>query len=663
MSQPTSQWQWDSTARLWYYFDHRVGYEVFETGAPRSQAQQPRSFPSGSRDPPSTTQYSSSPTAQTAAYNVRRDAGLSASGNASSNAGRAAQGKRPEARYGQSGSTQDPLVHDFANATISGNSRPPLNNQTRDTNAIIGGQPRTPLNNQTREWTDENGDRFVQVTNPVSQVQTSLKTGPANRITDPTLFQQGIRATQMLLPTHGQTEKLFDEYKRREQPRRFFTKGKVFRVLWSEPAGENRTAVTFEAPGVTTGKFGERVHSKVRLFVVIREADTYCSALPILSYGNQGVSKGGVDKSEHSIIYSGKTPPQPFDDEAPRRGEQGMRPDAIRVNPDDRADQLHPRSRIDYGKVYTIEHNIKVKPYGQVHPGSEAALRHQFLNVWLGENAASAVARSSTDSSNANNSAAAQPREQRPSRRASHSTHTTADSGNQGQAGGSNAAATFQAHAKAAVERLVGRGFTQEEATQIVRLVHGGKTQEEAIRVVSAARSRTGPSTASDHGDEDSDDGNESESDEDEDDEDNTRRAPSSGHHRVMKSSSRPIGIPQQHGHHPPPRLDSVPQNQPPPRRQGASIPSTGTRVTQPTSTSASAPSASRPPAQAQSHAQSEVPPRANARSQPQAIQNPRSPAQSTSQSAALYQRLLDAGYTPEQARKYIQDTYAKQRG
>ena len=69
----------------------------------------------------------------------------------------------------------------------------------------------------------------------------------------------------------------------------------------------------------------------------------------------------------------------------PTRGDngQGMRPLAIHVAPDKRDDKLDTMSRIDFGKVSTIQHNIKVKPFGMVTTETLGALVNQFKNVWL----------------------------------------------------------------------------------------------------------------------------------------------------------------------------------------------------------------------------------------------------------------------------------------
>lgn len=52
-------------------------------------------------------------------------------------------------------------------------------------------------------------------------------------------------------------------------------------TLWAEPAGEaNDIVVTSRVQSnMIAGKYGERVFSKVRRFIVIRESELYCSAL------------------------------------------------------------------------------------------------------------------------------------------------------------------------------------------------------------------------------------------------------------------------------------------------------------------------------------------------------------------------------------------------
>jgi hypothetical protein len=135
-------------------------------------------------------------------------------------------------------------------------------------------------------------------------------------------------------------------------------------------------------PGVVINHLGARVFSKIRRFVVIREGDSYCNALPINTYAGRGVAKHGIAKSEHAIIYTGRTPPRVRTDEAPKRGETGMQSIPIRVDADSFDELLDPMSRIDFGGVTKIQHNIRVKPLGIVNSTSMAALQHQFKVVW-----------------------------------------------------------------------------------------------------------------------------------------------------------------------------------------------------------------------------------------------------------------------------------------
>lgn len=272
--------------------------------------------------------------------------------------------------------------HDRSNATIP-RTMPdtgPADNLIDRDEVIIGNQ----------------GERFRLLVQANNRVQNMIQTHPPKDITDPTFLRAGVKSQGKLMETPGDKELLFSSYKRRKSPREYFKVGKVFMVLWAEPVGaETATLISQRTyapapppellpPGMSVGRFGEYVYSSVRRFVVIREATSYCSALPITTYHNRGVSKETVKKAEHAIIYTGKYVPQPRPGELPRREiqEVGMQPDAIRVDTDSPEDKLDPMSRLNYGAVHTIQHNIKVKPYGKVHAKSYLKLLQQFASVW-----------------------------------------------------------------------------------------------------------------------------------------------------------------------------------------------------------------------------------------------------------------------------------------
>ncbi|KAI6871838.1 hypothetical protein KC343_g3901 [Hortaea werneckii] len=240
----------------------------------------------------------------------------------------------------------------------------------------------------------QDGVHFVRTFSSASQVQTTVGLRPPERITDQELYHAGGHAHGLLRGDERVEEPLYSSY--RVRPSVFFTVGRVFQILWTEPAGATGTQITaFEAndrngnsqddrSALSTVRFGERVYSKIRRFVVVRGSDRYCSALPIMTYGGQGVAKAGVNKSEHAIIYTGHRAPRPTSQERPTQGQAAMRPLPIRVDADNH-EQLHFMSRIHFGKVYTVEHNVKVKPFGKVHPHSLRALEVQFRSVFSGQ--------------------------------------------------------------------------------------------------------------------------------------------------------------------------------------------------------------------------------------------------------------------------------------
>lgn len=151
---------------------------------------------------------------------------------------------------------------------------------------------------------------------------------------------------------------------------------KVFRVLWPELAGNPN-----EGTVLSQGKFNEPVHMKIRWFVVIREGPNYCSCIPIQTYSGQGAAKPGLQIWEHAIIYTGDREPRPKEGEKPSPDTHGMQP-SIRVKPRTRSDRMDEMSRVNFAKIYTVEHNVKVFEFGDVRPEFMKRLLKNFVAVW-----------------------------------------------------------------------------------------------------------------------------------------------------------------------------------------------------------------------------------------------------------------------------------------
>jgi len=82
---------------------------------------------------------------------------------------------------------------------------------------------------------------------------------------------------------------------------------------------------------------------------------------------------------EHTIIYTGSTIPP----EHSRQAIDGTmvyerlvkRPIRVESERADAEGQLDPRARLNYSKIYTVEHYVRILNIGIVHPNSLATLR------------------------------------------------------------------------------------------------------------------------------------------------------------------------------------------------------------------------------------------------------------------------------------------------
>ncbi|EPE31683.1 hypothetical protein GLAREA_12439 [Glarea lozoyensis ATCC 20868] len=153
------------------------------------------------------------------------------------------------------------------------------------------------------------------------------------------------------------------EYKVHRQ--RDFKEGKVLVMNWVEPRGGggsrgSNTVITAER---RHGPDGKDHFAKQRRFLIVKPSDGHCSALPILTYGNQGLTKHGVHADHHTMIYTGEYPPKPLPGE-----ENLLKREPIKMVPDKPNYRLDGASRLNYAKIYTIEYNVKVKFIGRIHP-------------------------------------------------------------------------------------------------------------------------------------------------------------------------------------------------------------------------------------------------------------------------------------------------------
>ncbi|KAL3476578.1 hypothetical protein BJX99DRAFT_258326 [Aspergillus californicus] len=140
----------------------------------------------------------------------------------------------------------------------------------------------------------------------------------------------------------------------------YFQPGKVFSILWHEIPGRVDNGTEAIAGPTYVGRFGEPIYSRIRLLVLFKAFEQYSWCFAITTYGGRGVAKPGVDPSKHAPVYISDTYP------IAEQNEQLMAKEPIRVEPDRLDEPLHSRSTINFGKIYTVQHNVNILPIGKI---------------------------------------------------------------------------------------------------------------------------------------------------------------------------------------------------------------------------------------------------------------------------------------------------------
>jgi hypothetical protein len=152
-------------------------------------------------------------------------------------------------------------------------------------------------------------------------------------------------------------------------PKAFFKKGRIFMTLWAAPRGISRSEEHSTGP--------EQAFIEIARFVVVKPKSSHSLCLRISTYGGQATTKAGVNPAEHApIILDGGTV-------EPHTAETIVN-DALEIKIEGDDVSVDPMSRINFAKIYTVEHNIKVRNVGRMKATSLPKLQAYFLQA-LGE--------------------------------------------------------------------------------------------------------------------------------------------------------------------------------------------------------------------------------------------------------------------------------------
>ena len=167
--------------------------------------------------------------------------------------------------------------------------------------------PTPPIANDPQKKIKENSNPTID-----QESKNQLATALSNYyFTKPCVAQRPTTANTL---GGGDTEQPSATFEARASARRFFTRGRAFRVTWQEPAGEETAPATVSmfkrTSEVKSDMHDENVFSKLRRR--ISEGSKTITAVPIRTSGSSVVGKAGVIKSEHTIVYTGRQAPTPM---------------------------------------------------------------------------------------------------------------------------------------------------------------------------------------------------------------------------------------------------------------------------------------------------------------------------------------------------------------
>ncbi|KAJ6779345.1 hypothetical protein PWT90_04283 [Aphanocladium album] len=142
-----------------------------------------------------------------------------------------------------------------------------------------------------------------------------------------------------------------------------FQPGEIFKVHWSEPQGSmNEQSKSSSKKQDLQNKFGTKFFVGFRRFIVVANDQGHCTCVPILTYGGKGCKKHGVKPEKHGIVYERGQKSKRLD------GEPSLGFSPVRVEMTEEGEKISRESRVNYSKLVTVEHNVKVFFIGHVYP-------------------------------------------------------------------------------------------------------------------------------------------------------------------------------------------------------------------------------------------------------------------------------------------------------
>ncbi len=227
---------------------------------------------------------------------------------------------------------------------------------------------------RTVQWGTPSIQPQLSTLDPVSSPGPSTSHPPRTGTSGP---QATTQTSRLIKGTPGEKETLDPSYIVRNRDwERFFRTGRVFSTLWTDsfsdstnPQPQNDSENNQFMSSVSYVRFNQRVHSKIRRFVVVRLVDMCCTCLPVTTYQGRGHRKKGINLDDHGLIHSSDKQPDSI---------KGITKRPLKVRLSKGADKLINPSYINYGRVYTVQASVKVKDVGELDLESQKLLRRYY---------------------------------------------------------------------------------------------------------------------------------------------------------------------------------------------------------------------------------------------------------------------------------------------
>ncbi|KAK4188983.1 hypothetical protein QBC35DRAFT_381311 [Podospora australis] len=162
--------------------------------------------------------------------------------------------------------------------------------------------------------------------------------------------------------------KLDDRFQVVAKPKRFFSVGRIFKVVWFEPRGQD-TPVRRSGSGPDWASecpafYGEQAVAKFRWFVIARRRLHHSLCFSITTYSKAAPNKTRGRDMDYVVLHSSAVEP------AAPYPEENIKRDPIAVIIEDGETFISPIARLDCGRIYTVEDNLRIMKVGRVHPAS-----------------------------------------------------------------------------------------------------------------------------------------------------------------------------------------------------------------------------------------------------------------------------------------------------